>query len=156
MALSKEVKYDKIEVVGDYKAVQCRQATVISEDGKELSRSFNRHVLHPDSDISGEPQEVQDICNAVWSDEVKEDWFVFQHKYPSGDPSDSWELAQLQKYCDDNDIEHYPEAVEAVEAQDAVLDEDGEEVSPAVEAVEAQDADTKASLLAAIEEESDE
>jgi len=156
MALTKEVKCDKIEIVGDYKAVQCRQATVISEDGVELSRSFHRHVLHPDSDISGEPQETQDICNAVWSDEVKEDWFVFQHKYPSGDPSDSWELAQLQKYCDDNDIEHYPEAVEAVEAQDAVLDEDGEEVSPAVEAVEAQDADTKASLLAAIEEASDE
>ncbi len=156
MALTKEVKCDKIEIVGDYKAVQCRQATIVSEDGKELSRSFHRHVLHPDSDISGEPQETQDICNAVWSDEVKEDWFVFQHKYPSGDPSDSWELAQLQKYCDDNDIEHYPEAVEAVEAQDAVLDEDGEEVSPAVEAVEAQDADTKASLLAAIEEESDE
>jgi len=156
MALTKEIKYDKVEIVGDYKAVQCRQATIISEDGVELSRSFHRHVLHPDSDISGEPQEVQNICNAVWSDEVKEDWFVFQHKYPSGDPSDSWELAQLQKYCDDNDIEHYPEAVEAVEAQDAVLDEDGEEVSPAVEAVEAQDADTKASLLAAIEEASDE
>ena len=78
MALSKEVKYDKIEVVGDMKAVQCRQATVISEDGKELSRSFNRHVLHPDSDISGEPQEVQDICNAVWSDEVKAAWDEFQ------------------------------------------------------------------------------
>ena len=156
MALSKEVKVDKIEIVGDYKAVQCREATVVSEDGVELSRSFHRHVLHPDSDISGEPQETQDICNAVWTDDVKEDWFVFQHKYPSGDPSDSWELAQLQKYCDDNDIEHYPEAVEAVEAQDAVLDEDGEEVSPAVEAVEAQDADTKASLLAAIEEASDE
>ena len=74
MALTKEVKYDKIEVVGDFKAVQCRQATVISEDGKELSRSFHRHVLHPDSDISGEPQEVQDICNAVWSDEVKAAW----------------------------------------------------------------------------------
>ena len=78
MALSKEVKYDKIEVVGDYKAVQCRQATVISEDGKELSRSFNRHVLHPDSDISGEPQEVQDVCAAVWSDEVKQAWSDFQ------------------------------------------------------------------------------
>ena len=156
MALSKEVKYDKVEIVGDYKAVQCRQATIISEDGVELSKSFHRHVLHPDSDISGEPQETQDVCNAVWTDAVKADWFLFQHKYPSGDPSDSWELAQLQKYCDDNDIEHYPEAVEAVEAQDAVLDEDGEEVSPAVEAVEAQDADTKASLLAAIEEASDE
>jgi len=74
MALSKEIKYDKVEIVGDYKHVQCRQATIVSEDGVELSRSFNRHVLHPDSDISGEPQEVQDICNAVWSDEVKAAW----------------------------------------------------------------------------------
>ncbi len=78
MVLTKEIKCDKIEIVGDYKAVQCRQATIISEDGVELSRSFHRHVLHPDSDISGEPQEVQDICNAVWSDEVKEAWAVKQ------------------------------------------------------------------------------
>jgi hypothetical protein len=78
MALSKEVKYDKIEIVGEHKAVQCRQATIVSEDGVELSRSFHRHVLHPDSDISGEPQEVQDVCNAVWSDEVKQAWSDFQ------------------------------------------------------------------------------
>jgi len=106
MALSKEVKYDKIEIVGDLKAVQCREATVVSEDGKEISRTFHRKVLHPDSDISGEPQETQDICNAVWTDAVKEDWFVFQHKYPSGDPSTDWELAQLQKYCDDKSIDY--------------------------------------------------
>ena len=74
MALTKEVKYDKIEIVGDYKAVQCREATIISEDGVELSKSFRRKVLHPDSDISGEPQETQDICNAVWTDEVKKAW----------------------------------------------------------------------------------
>jgi len=78
MALTKEVKYDKVEIVGEHKAIQCREATVISEDGVELSRSFKRHVLHPDSDISGEPQEVQDICNAVWSDEVKQAWSDFQ------------------------------------------------------------------------------
>ena len=78
MALEKEVKYDQIEIVGDYKAVQCRQATIISEDGVELSRSFHRHVLHPDSDISGESQEVQNVCNAVWTDEVKADWATFQ------------------------------------------------------------------------------
>ncbi len=78
MALTKEVKYDKVEIVGEHKAVQCRQATIVSEDGVELSRSFHRHVLHPDSDISGEPQEVQDICNAVWSDEVKQAWSDFQ------------------------------------------------------------------------------
>jgi len=85
MALSKEVKYDKIEVVGDMKAVQCRQATIVSEDGVELSRSFHRHVLHPDSDISGEPQETQDICNAVWTDEVKEAWAEFQESQSPND-----------------------------------------------------------------------
>ena len=78
MALSKEVKIDKIEVVGNNKHVQIRQATVVLEDGVELSRSFQRHVLHPDSDISGESQEVQNVCNAVWTDEVKADWATFQ------------------------------------------------------------------------------
>ena len=78
MALSKEVKIDKLEIVGDFKHVQCREATVVSEDGVELSRSFHRHVLQPDSDISAEPQETQDICNAVWTDEVKSAWTAFQ------------------------------------------------------------------------------
>ena len=78
MALTKEVKVDKVEIVGDYKAVQCREATVISEDGVELSRSFHRHSLHPDSDISGERQETQDVCNAVWTDAVKEAWATKQ------------------------------------------------------------------------------
>jgi len=78
MALTKEVKIDKLEIVGDYKAVQCREATVVSEDGVELSRSFHRHVLQPDSDISGEPAETQAVCNAVWTDEVKADWATFQ------------------------------------------------------------------------------
>jgi len=78
MAITKEVKIDKLEIVGDFKHVQCREATVVSEDGVELSRSFYRHVLTPDSDISGEPQETQDICNAVWTDEVKTAWTTFQ------------------------------------------------------------------------------
>ena len=89
MAITKEVKCDKIEIVGDYKAVQCREATIMKEDGVELSRTFHRHILSPDSDISGEPQETQDICNAVWTDAVKADWATFQAKqlppadYPS-------------------------------------------------------------------------
>ena len=78
MALTKEVKYDKIEVVGDYKAVQCRQATIIKEDGVELSRSYHRHVLQPDMDISGETQEVQDICAVVWTSAVSASWAAFQ------------------------------------------------------------------------------
>ena len=74
MALEKETKQDKIEVVGDYRAVQVRTATVVKEDGVELSRSFHRHVLHPDDDISGESSEVQGICNSVWTDDVKSAW----------------------------------------------------------------------------------
>ena len=79
MALVKSTEQDKIEVVGQYKAVQVRTATVIKEGTKaqgytELSRSFHRHVLHPDSDISGESAEVQGICNSVWTDEVKQAW----------------------------------------------------------------------------------
>jgi len=78
MALSESIEYDKIEIVGPYKAIQVRKATVIKKDDVELTRSFERHVLHPDSDISGEPAEVQAICNAAWTDAVKESWETFQ------------------------------------------------------------------------------
>ena len=78
MALSESIEYDKIEVVGQYKAVQVRKATVIKKDGTELTRSFERYVLHPDSDISAQPAEVSAICNAVWTDEVKKSWKTFQ------------------------------------------------------------------------------
>ena len=87
MALTETIEYDKIEIVGLYKAVQVRKATVIKKDGVELNRSFHRHVLHPGTvgvgtttltltDISGEVAEVQAICNAVWTDSVKEAWRV--------------------------------------------------------------------------------
>jgi hypothetical protein len=78
MALAESIEYDKIEVVGQYKAVQVRKATVIKKDGKELTRSFERYVLNPDSDISAEPAEVKAICDAVWTDEVKEAWKAYQ------------------------------------------------------------------------------
>jgi len=74
MALTESIEYDKIEVVGQYKAVQIRKALVIKKDDKELTRTFERYVLHPDSDISKEPSEVSAVCNAVWTDEVKEAW----------------------------------------------------------------------------------
>lgn len=74
MAITKELIEDKIEVVGDYKAIQVRTATVIKEDGVELSRSFHRHVVQCIDDISGESAEVQAICNAVWTDELKADY----------------------------------------------------------------------------------
>ena len=71
MSLEKQIKIDQIEIVGDYKSIQVRTATVVTDDGVELSRSFHRHVLSCDADISVEDAEVQAVCNAVWTDEVK-------------------------------------------------------------------------------------
>ena len=85
MAITKRTEEDKIEVVGTSKYIQVRTATIIEEDGKELSRSFHRHTIkginsvknddntwtHTDTDISGESTEVQAIANAVWTDSAK-------------------------------------------------------------------------------------
>ena len=91
MALTESIEYDKIEVVGEYKAVQVRKATVIKKDGTELTRSFMRFVLHPgtldESDnlvdnpldkepdgITAIPDEVKAICNAAWTSTIKDVW----------------------------------------------------------------------------------
>ena len=80
MALTKSVTEDKIEVVGEHKAVQVRTCTKVLEDGVELSSGYHRHVLQcstksgdtwSNTDISGESTEVQGICNAVWTDAVR-------------------------------------------------------------------------------------
>ena len=81
MALSESIEYDKIEVVGLYKAVQVRKATVIKKDGTELTRSYERYVLQAgtldssdnlvDTDLSAEPADVSAICTAVWTNDVK-------------------------------------------------------------------------------------
>ena len=86
MTITKNLKEDKIEIVGEYKNIQIRTATVIEEDGKELTRSFHRRILecvsseknednswtHTDTDVSSESSEVQGIASAVWTDSVKE------------------------------------------------------------------------------------
>ena len=84
MALTESIEYDKIEVVGLYKAVQVRKATVIKKDGVELTRSFMRYVLQAgtldasdnlvDTDLSAEPAEVSAICTAAWTTDVKAAW----------------------------------------------------------------------------------
>ena len=91
MALTESIEYDKIEVVGQYKAVQVRKATVIKKDSVELTRSFERFVLEPgtldasdnlvDNPLTKEPDgttditdEVKAICNAVWTDAIKASW----------------------------------------------------------------------------------
>ncbi len=78
MAITKETEIAKIEVVGQYKAVQVATDTVIKEDDAEISRSRHRHVLHSDMDISGENAEVQAVANAVWTDAVKAAWADFK------------------------------------------------------------------------------
>jgi hypothetical protein len=87
MALTERFENDKIEVVGTYKAVQVRKANVIEKDGVEISRSFHRHCLVcgslddsdnlVDTDISGEDADVQAICNAAWTQSVKDAYKAF-------------------------------------------------------------------------------
>ena len=72
MALTERTEQDKIEIVSEHKMIQVRTATVIERDGKEISRSFSRHVVVPDADISGESAEVQAICAAVHTQAVKD------------------------------------------------------------------------------------
>ena len=87
MALTETTEYDKIEVVGEYKAVQVRKATVIKKDGTELTRSFERYVLQAgtldgndklvDTDLSAEPAEVSAICTAAWTTDIKAAYKAF-------------------------------------------------------------------------------
>ena len=87
MAITKETQIGKIEVVGKYKSVQVRTDTVVMEDGEELSRKYHRHALTcgtldadnnlVDTDISGENSEVQAVCNAVWTQAVKDAYKAF-------------------------------------------------------------------------------
>ena len=77
MAITKETQIGKIEVVGKYKSVQVRTDTVVIEDGEELSRKYHRHALAPDADISNEHSEVQAVCNAVWTQAVKDAYKAF-------------------------------------------------------------------------------
>ena len=71
MAITKETVQDKIEVVGEFKHIQVRTATVIKEDGKEISRSYHRHVVAPDSDSSNESADVKAMVKQFHTSEVK-------------------------------------------------------------------------------------
>ena len=84
MALTKTILDDKIEIVTEFKHLQIRQATIVKEDGKELSRSYHRRMLHcgsidtsdnfVDKDISSETAEVKAIAMAIWTQDVKDAW----------------------------------------------------------------------------------
>ena len=84
MALSETIEYDKITVSQPYAAVNVRKATVVKRDNEEIARSFERYSLSPgyynesdvfvETDISGQPTEVQTICNAVWTTDIVAAW----------------------------------------------------------------------------------
>jgi len=80
MAITKETQIGKIEVVGKYKSVQVRTDIVVMEDGEELSRKYHRHSLMPDADITNEHADVQAVCNAVWTQDVKDAWIAFKQE----------------------------------------------------------------------------
>ena len=71
MALTEETVQDKLEIVGDYKMIQIRTATIIKRNGVELSRSFHRHVVAPDSDVSGESDDVKALATQFHTDAIK-------------------------------------------------------------------------------------
>jgi hypothetical protein len=77
MALTEQTNIDQIEIVGNWN-IQVRQATVITKNGEQVARTFNRWILTPDSDISGQEQKVQDICNVAWTPEVKAAYETFK------------------------------------------------------------------------------
>jgi len=95
MALTKEFEYD-CEIRGVYKNINVRKATIVKDDGVEISRNYDRYALHcrtktgnswGDTDISGEDATVQAVCNAVWTDAVKSAYetFVDSQTEPAGD-----------------------------------------------------------------------
>ena len=73
MALEKTVKDDKIEIVdrGDWKVLQVRTATIVTDDGTELSRTFHRHVVAPNDDVSGESDEIKALASTYFTDDAK-------------------------------------------------------------------------------------
>ena len=106
MALEKVIEVDKIEVVGEY-SIQVRQATKVLDDGKQIGGvSYHRHVVHPNSNWSGEDAKVKKIADSLFDADCIEAYFVSQNGYPSGDPADSWTVAQLQKYLSNNGVSY--------------------------------------------------
>ena len=71
MALSEETEQDKIEIIKPFNHIQVRTATIIKKDGVEISRSFHRHVVAPDSDVSGESDDVKALATQFHTDAIK-------------------------------------------------------------------------------------
>ena len=103
MSITKEIIYDKKEIVGDYASLQIRKASVIKEDNKEITRSFERYILDPgtldasdnlvDNPLDKEPdgvtaipQDIKDICAVIWTTEIKNAYKAKLISEKSNDP----------------------------------------------------------------------
>ena len=106
MALEKVIEVDKIEVVGEY-SIQVRQATKVLDDGVQIGGvSYHRHVVHPNSNWSGEDAKVKKIADSLFDADCIEAYFVSQNGHPSGEPASAWTVAQLQKYLSRNSVSY--------------------------------------------------
>jgi hypothetical protein len=104
VALEKVIEVDKIEVVGEY-SIQVRQATKVLDDGVQIGGvSYHRHVVHPNSNWSGEDAKVKKIADSLFDADCIEAYFVSQNGHPSGEPASAWTVAQLQKYLSRNSV----------------------------------------------------
>ena len=70
MSLTKTVSVDCVEIVGEYRNVQVRMSVIVEEDGQEISRSFQRHVICPGDDYSEETPFVQSVCAAAHTPDI--------------------------------------------------------------------------------------
>jgi len=86
MAITKENVEDRHEIVGLYKHIQIRAATIIKEDGVEISRTYHRHVLAPDDDASNESDEVKKLVGLYHTDEIKKSWSDFKKAQADAGP----------------------------------------------------------------------
>ena len=86
MAITKEIVEDRHEIVGSYKHIQIRTATVIKEDGVEISRTYHRHVIAPDDDTSSASDEVKKLVGLYHTDEMKKSWSDFKKALADAKP----------------------------------------------------------------------
>ena len=81
MTIEKKVEVDRMDITtddGGYKHIYVRTATIVTEDGKEIARSFHRKVIHPDDAVSGETAEVQALANSLYTNDIKTAYASFK------------------------------------------------------------------------------
>jgi hypothetical protein len=120
--LEKKISQDKIEIVGEFKAVQVRKKTAIMEDGIELSASYHRHVIMPTDDVAGESPEIQALCAVVHTDAIKDAYMASfgvdtlpEEGIGSADTLPEDDISSVDTLPDDEPVEEIVEETEEPE-----------------------------------------